>query len=259
MERATYRMNIKFRVTIAIAVAVLALASAIAMPNQAYANEIEAGKWYSVTLNPHDVVTSTYTMPEKGYFYLETKGVYSSLDSYIRTIVTLTHDDVDYYRNLWSSVNVIESSRCVSLGKGAQAIVQFENNNSWVDSIDYRIVQVKPKYAEQEPNDWKSKANPLKRNKTLTGVLNDSEDIDWFSFKAPKKSRYKIQLRVTAIHEQYNSVKYNAESQVFARKGWKTVDTVKMRKGSIKKFKIVPCPDISGPNGTVYEVRVVRG
>ena len=237
----------------------LILARMFALPSQAFADEIEAGKWYSVTLGPNDTATSTYTVPDKGYFYLETKGIYDShSDDCTYSTVTLAHDYVDYYKGTYIKIGVIDSSRCVSLRKGARVTITFKNNCISSNTTDYRIVQVKPKLAETEPNDLKAKANPLKRNKTLTGVLNDAEDVDWFSFKAPKTSRYKIQLRVIDTYSWIYDARYNNKTIVSSRLGWKTCATAKMRKSAIKKFRIVPNAAFSGPNGTVYEVRVVK-
>lgn len=213
----------------------------------AHAQTISSNQTIIGRTNGNIPVTYTYTMPKSGYFYYTLKMVgttvsHTDSDAVITTksissdcmvCSSMSVNRKTYVDNNWVFYGDIFTSDHYAFKKGTKVKINIFEYEGYTSSYSLTLHYFNPKNYEVESNNSRSKANKVALNKTYSGYL-QTDDKDWFVYKAPKAGNYKIRVAVTNPQSEglnaeiYNGYKRISEQNIYKGKS-KTI-TLKLKK-----------------------------
>lgn len=210
----------------------------------------------------HEQKIYTFKMPSSGYFYYTITPVYytdngETVDSsswYIRHEMDVNYKQYENEDSYYSDGTWRSYRYNFKKGTKVQIKVSEDSAREYVWYYKLKVHTGKVKNFEKESNGTRSKANAMKVNKTYTGNVT-KDDLDWWSFKAPKTGRYKISGVVSdidyyatnkdrsngySVHTySYNGYRLNNDTYIDDTSGYKTVFSGKVKKGKKVYVKII--------------------
>lgn len=218
---------------------------------------------YSFTMPANSYVSFDVTMTNHVYDH-----DYTGLNSdSLRVKVVSNYKE--YEDESYSPKDGTVSTNYYQFKKGTKITVTVSMINGYcgpVGTYSYRVrpVVVKPKNFDVEPNDTKAKANTIKLNKTMSGLVT-AGDVDYWVFKAPKTGKYKVKAVVTRAKRERQSTKvstYKNGKQLYylylkTGDGWKDVSNgyVTLKKG---KTLIIKLDGENYQEGSFYKLKVSK-
>lgn len=205
----------------------------------AHAQTISSNQTIIGHTNGNIPVTYTYTMPKSGYFYytLNMVGITvshtdsdgnvttKSISSDCMVCSSMSVNRKTYVDNNWAFYGDIFTSDHYAFKKGTKVKINIFEYEGYTSSYSLTLHYFNPKNYEVESNNSRSKANKVALNKTYSGYL-QTDDKDWFVYKAPKAGKYRVWAVVTAPHsgdiyaEIYNGYKRITNQYISEGSGW---------------------------------------
>ncbi len=269
MKKGFFKKVLATILTVAIAGGIAPARTAnVAKASSVTSQTISSNKTVTTTTAGEDSCVFNYTMPASGYvsFTLTPVSKVNASSGEVNNYTfdlkyTLKANYTQYTSSYVYSNDGSETTKNYTFAKGTN--VQFTvtpdtYSNTYNYTYNVTANFTKCKNFESEGNGSKKKADKIKKVKTTySGILNNSDDVDYWVFQAPKSGKYsfKVVSPYSGSFSASTSKGYKTLGYAYAYSGdgWKKIgNSIKLKKGQKIYVKV------SSSYYSEYKIKVTK-